>query len=130
MHPLYAGRPGGHHQWTTTWRSVWKTQSTMGKIDHKTQRCWTPTPHPAERKWHAKSEFSSRNLKLSCSQKQEELEGESVGKGGGGGLSGYYLKGSVELSQVSPITHHKHVPSQSCQLWCVSAGCNTKRMGH
>lgn len=25
-----------------------------------------------------------------------------MGKGRGGGLSGYYLKGSVELSQVSP----------------------------
>lgn len=31
-----------------------------GKIDHKTQRCGTPTPQPAERKWNAKSEFSSR----------------------------------------------------------------------
>ena len=43
-HSLYAGRPEGCHQGMTTWGSIWKTESTVGKTEHRTQGCRAPIP--------------------------------------------------------------------------------------
>ena len=124
MHSLYAGRPEGCHQGMTTWRSISKTESTVGKTEHRTQGCQAPIPVQLKKKMACKKVFSSRNQKWSCNQMQEELEGESVGQGEGRGLSGYYFKGSGQLTQpfhapLSPSSRGSLVSLHFLSLqWC------------
>ena len=70
-------------------------------------------PYPSSwKKMACKKELSNRNWKWSCNQMQEELEGESVGQGEGGGLSGYY-KG---IRTVDPGFHAPLSPSSTRSL--------------
>ena len=85
MHSLYAGRPEGCHQGMTTCRSIWKTESTVGKTEHRTQGCRAPIPVQLKENGMQKGVFEQKSEMI--------LQSDAGGTGRrkcGAGNSGYY----------------------------------------